>query len=153
MSSSGSVPVKAEDAGELVLDGGGVGEHAVGPGPAPVAGVAQDVLAEDLFFQGGAGAGVDVPGEAVVFGGVSGQLPGDDAARPGVMQDLADLGFDLRAWPAGLAAGEGGGQLVQLPARLGQGGAGEPAGLLFVQLGGVGEDRPALRALELAAGV
>src|SRR5258708_4693016 len=208
MSSSGSVPVKAEDAGELVLDGGGVGEHAVGPGPAPVAGVEedgladagqfaeqgadgqvqsglggaaahevgelegehagedvdadvvlgpvehraeggdagvfhlpegglglglgpvggddlggrpvvvvcdQDVLAEDLFFQGGAGAGVDVPGEAVGFWAAPGPLPGADAAAPGVMPDLADLGFDLRAWPAGLAAGAGGGPLGPPP--------------------------------------
>jgi hypothetical protein len=92
----------------------------------------QDVLAEDLFFQGGAGGRDDVPGEPVVLGGVSGQLPGDDAARPGVVQDPGDLGFDLLAWPAGLAAGQGEGQLVQLAARLGQGGAGEPASLLFV---------------------
>ncbi len=228
MSASGGVAVEPEDLDELVLDGGGVGEHAVGPGPAAVAGVEQDgladagelaeqgadgqvqsgaggaaahevgelegehagedvdadvvlgpvehwaegggarvfhlpegglglglgpvggddlgggpvvvvgdqdVLAEDLFFQGGAGGGVDVPGEPVVLGGVSGQLPGDDAARPGVMQDPGDLGFDLLAWPAGLAAGQSGGQLVQLAACLGQGCAGEAAGLLVVQPG------------------
>src|SRR5258707_2993384 len=202
MSSSGSVPVKAEDAGELVLDGGGVGEHAVGPGPAPVAGVEQDgladagqfaeqgadgqvqsglggaaahevgelegehagedvdadvvlgpvehraeggdagvfhlpegglglglgpvggddlggrpvvvvcdqdVLAEDLFFQGGAGAGVDVPGEAVVLWGGFRQPASDDAARPGVMPDLADLGLDPPAWAAGPFPRGGGG--------------------------------------------
>jgi len=111
-----------------------VGGDDLGGGPVVVVGD-QDVLAEDLFFQGGAGGGVDVPGEPVVFGGVSGQLPGYDAAGPGVVQDLADLGFDLVAWPPGLAAGQGGGQLVQLAACLGQGGAGEPADLLFVQLG------------------
>src|SRR5712691_12175799 len=164
MSASGRVPAEAEDLCELVLDGDGVlgpvehraegggarvfhlPEGGLGLGLGPVGGddlgggpvvvvCDEDVLAEDLFFQGGAGGGVDVPGEAVVLGGVSGQLPGDDAARPGVVQDLADLGFDLLAWPACLAAGEGGGQLVQLPACLCQGGAGEPAGLLFVQLG------------------
>ena len=44
--------MKAEDAGELVLDGGGVGEHAVGPGPAPDAGVEQDGLADAGQFAG-----------------------------------------------------------------------------------------------------
>ena len=120
--------------GGLGLGLGPVGGDDLGGGPVVVVGD-QDVLAEDLFFQGGAGAGVDVPGEAVVLRGISGQLPGDDAVRPGVVQDFADLGFDLLAWPSGLAAGQGGGQLVQLAARLGQGGAGEPAGLLVVQLG------------------
>ena len=37
-----------------------------------------------------------------------------------------DLGLDLVAGPAGLAAGEGGGQGVELLGGLGQGGAGEP---------------------------
>ena len=34
MSASGGVAVEAEDLGELVLDGRGLGEHAVGAGPA-----------------------------------------------------------------------------------------------------------------------
>src|SRR5258708_15044554 len=102
MSSSGSVPVKAEDAGELVLDGGGVGEHAVGPGPAPVAGVEQDGLADagqfaeqgaDGQVQSGLGgaaahdvveleaehAGEDVDGD-VVLGPVEQRAEGGDAA-------------------------------------------------------------------------
>ena len=120
--------------GGLGLGLGPVGGDDLGGRPVVVVGD-QDVLAEDLFFQGGAGGRVDVPGEPVVLGGVSGQLPGDDAARPGVVQDRADLGFHLRPGPPGLAAGQGGGQLVQLPGRLGQGGAREPAGLLVVQLG------------------
>ena len=90
----------------LGLGLGPVGGDDLGGGPVVVVGD-QDVLAEDLFFQGGAGGGVDVPGEPVVFGGVSGQLPGDDAARPGVVQDLADLGFDLVAWPRGSCRGPG----------------------------------------------
>ena len=81
--------------GGLGLGLGPVGGDYPGGRPVVVVGD-QDVLAEDIFFQGGAGAGVDVPGEAVVLGGISGQLPGDDAVRPGVVQDLADLGFDLR---------------------------------------------------------
>src|SRR6266702_4780623 len=228
MSAPGGVAVEPEGLDELVLDGGGVGEHAVGPGPAAVAGVEQDgfadagqlgeqgahgqvqpgaggaaahevgelegehagedvdadvvlgpvehraegggagvfhlpegglglglgpvggddlggrpvvmigdqdMLAEDLLFERGVAILVDVPGEPVVFGGVSGQLPGDDAAGPGVVQDLYDHGFDLGTCPAGLAAGQGGGQVVHLAGGLGQGGAGEAAGLAFVQVG------------------
>ena len=123
-----NIGLKEATRGSFILPEGGfglglgpVGGDDLGGGPVVVVGD-QDVLAEDLFFQGGAGAGVDVQGEPVVFGGVSGQLPGDDAARPGVVQDLADLGSDLVAWPPGLAAGQGGGQLVQLPACLGQSG-------------------------------
>src|ERR1019366_6793192 len=63
MSASGGVPVKAEDAGELVLDGGGVGEHAVGPGPAPDAGVEQDGLADAGQFAGLGGAAAHEVGE------------------------------------------------------------------------------------------
>ena len=54
---------------------------------------------------------------------------------------------------AGLAAGQGGGQLVEFLAGLGQRGAVEPAGLAVVQFRGVGQDRAALGAVDLAAGV
>jgi hypothetical protein len=43
MSAFGCVAVEAEDLGELVLDGRGFGEHAVGAGPAAVAVVEHDV--------------------------------------------------------------------------------------------------------------
>jgi len=46
MSASGGVPGEAEDAGELVLDRGGLGEHSVGSGPAAAAAVEQDGLAD-----------------------------------------------------------------------------------------------------------
>ncbi len=45
-SASGGVAGEAEDAGEFVLDGAGFGEHAVGSGPAAVAVVEQDGLAD-----------------------------------------------------------------------------------------------------------
>ena len=45
ISASGGVAGEAEDGGELVLDGAGFGEHAVGSGPAAVAVVEQDGLA------------------------------------------------------------------------------------------------------------
>ena len=46
MSASGGVAGEAEDGGEFVLDGAGFGEHAVGSGPAAVAVVEQDGLAD-----------------------------------------------------------------------------------------------------------
>src|SRR5580658_5829426 len=45
-SASGSVAGEAEDAGEFVLDGAGLGEHAVGSGPAAVALAEQHGLAD-----------------------------------------------------------------------------------------------------------
>ena len=77
-------------------------------------------------------------------GGIPGQLPGDDAADPLVVGDLGDLRFHPPPGPAGLAAGQGGGQLVELPGGLGQRGAVEAAGLMLLELGGMGQDRPAL---------
>ena len=228
MSATGCVAGEAEDAGELVLDRAGFGQHAVGSGPAALALVEQHgladpgefgeefahghvqacpagfqahevgdlqgedagedvdadvvlgpvehgaegdnarvlelaeselglglgpvagddlggwpvvmigdehVLAEQLLFEGGASVLVDGPGEAQVAGFFSVQLPGDDPPDPGLAGDRGDLGLDLVAGPAGLAAGEGGGQLAEFPAGLGQGGAVEPAGLAFVQPG------------------
>jgi hypothetical protein len=46
ISAPGGVAGEAEDGGELVLDGAGFGEHAVGFGPAAVAVVEQDGLAD-----------------------------------------------------------------------------------------------------------
>ena len=85
-------------------------------------------------------SGVDAPGQAQVLGLVAGQLPGDDAADPGLGGDRLDLGVDLVLAAAGLAAGQGSGQFVQLLAGLGQGGAVEPACLALVQFRGVGQD-------------
>jgi len=53
---------------------------------------------------------------------------------------LLDLGFYLVPAAAGLAAGQGRGQLAEFPAGLGQRSAVEPGGLGGVQLRGVGED-------------
>src|ERR1039457_5353177 len=69
------------------------------------------------------------------------------------MGDLADLGLDRGTGPPGLAAGQGGGEFVQFLAGLGQGGAVEAAGLMFVELGGMGQDRPAPGAVDGTAGV
>src|ERR1035441_6552587 len=138
--------------GELGFGLGPVGGDDLGGGPVIVIGD-QHVLAEELLFQGRAGSLVDAPGEAQVFGLVAVQPPGDYPAGPGFAGDSGDLGLHLLAGAAGLAAAEGGGQLVQLLAGLGQGGAGEPGRLCGVQLRGVGQDRPALRAVDLAAGV
>ena len=123
-----------------------------GDGPVVVIGD-QHVLAEDLLFQRGAGAGVDAPGQAQVFGLVAGQLPGDDPPHPGLAGDLLDLGLHLVPAAAGLAAGQGGGQLVEFLAGLGQRGAVEPAGLAGMQFRGVGQDRAPPGAVDLAAGV
>jgi hypothetical protein len=112
--------------GELGLGLGPVPGHDLGHGPAVVADD-QDVLAEEFFFQRGPGVRVDAPGQAQVLGLVAGQLPGDDAADPGLGGDRLDLGGDLVLAAAGLAAGQGGGQFVQLLAGLGQCGAVEPA--------------------------
>ena len=62
------------------------GVRGVAVADAAHAGVAGDqhVLAEDFFFQRGAGAYVDVPGQAQVFGLVAGQFPGDDPPDPGL---------------------------------------------------------------------
>jgi len=86
----------------------------------------QHVFAEQLLFQGGAGALVDVPGKAQVARFLSVQLPGDHPPHPGFPGDRLDLGLHRGAGPAGLAAGQDSGQLRQFLAGLGQGGAAEP---------------------------
>ena len=99
--------------GELGFGLGPVAGDDLGGGPVVVVGD-QDVLAEDLFFQGGAGGGVDAPGQAEVFGVVAGQLPGDDAADPGrCAGSWRSRLRPCRVAAAGLAAGQGGGQLVR----------------------------------------
>jgi len=120
--------------GELRFGLGPVAGDHLGGGPVVVAGD-QDVLAEQFLFQGGAGCLVDGPGQAQAGGLVTVQLPGDDAPHPGLAGNCLDLGFDLAPGAAGLAACQGGGKFVQLAAGLGQGGAVEPGGLAFVQLG------------------
>jgi len=120
--------------GELGFGLGPVPGDDLGHGPVVVIGD-QHVLAEDFLFQRGAGGRVDGPGQAQVLWLVAVELPGDDAADPGLAGDRLDLRFDFCPGPAGLAAGQGGGQLVQFLAGLGEGGAVEPAGLGGVQLG------------------
>ena len=66
----------------------------------------QHVLAEELFFQGGAGGLVDAPGQAQVAGLLTGELPGHHPPHPGLPGHRLDLGFHFLARPAGLAAGE-----------------------------------------------
>ena len=120
--------------GELGFGLGPVPGDDLGYGPVVVAGD-QDVLAEDFLFQAGAGGRAGGPGQAQVLWLVTVELPGDDAADPGLAGDRLDLRFGFCLRQAGLAAGQGGGQLVQFLAGLGEGGAVEPAGLGGVQLG------------------
>ena len=93
------------------------------------------MLAEDLLFEGGAGTGVYRPRQAQVFGLVTVQVPGDGSPDPGLAGDLLDPGLDLVLAAAGLAAGQGGGQLVQFPAGLGQRGAVNPRAWLSCSSG------------------
>jgi hypothetical protein len=72
--------------GELGLGLGPVPGHDPRDGPVVMIGD-QDVLAEDLLFERGAGLLVDVPGKAQVLGLVAGQLAADDAADPGLGGD------------------------------------------------------------------
>jgi hypothetical protein len=94
-----------------------------------------------------------MPGQAQVFGLLAVQAPGGDAADPWLAGDRLDLCLDFLAGTAGLAAGEGGGQVAEFLAGLGQGGAVEPGGLGGVQLRGVGQDSPPLGAIADPLGV
>ena len=60
--------------GELGLGLGPVAGNHLGDGPVVVIGD-EDVLAEQFFFQGGAGIVVDVPGQAEISGLVAGPVP------------------------------------------------------------------------------
>jgi hypothetical protein len=126
--------------------------HDLGHGPVVVAGD-QDVLAEEFFFERGPGVRVDAPGQAQVPGLVAVECPGDDTADPWLGGDRLDLGGDLVLAAAGLAAGQGGGQFVQLLASSGQRGAVESACLAVAQFRGVGEDGAPPGAVDLASGV
>src|SRR5512135_3894383 len=119
--------------GELGFGLGPVPGDDLGHGPVVVIGD-QHVLAGDFLFQRGAGGRVGGPGQAQVLGLVAVELPGDDAADPGLGRDRLDFGPDLLPRAAGLAAGQGGGELVELLPGLGQRGAVEPGGLALVQL-------------------
>src|ERR1035438_1198190 len=77
--------------GELRFGLGPVTCDDLGYWPVVVAGD-EHVLAEDLLFQPGAGGGVLPPGQAQVFRLVTGQLPGDDAAGPGLGGGRLGLG-------------------------------------------------------------
>ena len=107
--------------GELGLGLGSVAGYHLGDRPVVAVGD-QYSLTEQLVLQHGAGLVVDVEGEPVLGRGVSGEFPADDAPRPGVASDLADLGFDLGPGPAGMAAGQGVGQRGQFRGGFGQGG-------------------------------
>jgi len=64
---------------------------------------------------------VEVEAQPVLGWGVAGEFPADDAADPGVVDDLVDLGFDLVSGSAGVAAGQGVAQRGQCRGGLGQG--------------------------------
>src|SRR5258708_2487911 len=107
---------------------GPVAGHDLGDGPVVVAGD-QDVLAEDLLFQRGAGLLVHVPGKPQVFRLLAGQFRADDAPHPRLCRDRGDFRLDFVPGPAGLPAGQRRGQLVELPAGLREGGASEARSL------------------------
>ena len=65
--------------------------------------------------------GVGAEGQAQLGGGLPGQGGGDDLADPAGLADRGDLGFDGAAVAAGVATGQGGLQLDELPAGFGQG--------------------------------
>ena len=79
-------------------DWGAVAGDDLGGGPVIMIGD-QHVLAEELFFQGGTGGLVDVPGQAQVAGLLAVQLPGHHPPHPGLADDRGDLGFRFFAGP------------------------------------------------------
>ena len=96
---------------------------------------------------------VDRPGQPAVGRGLAGQFPVDDGVHPGAVGDRLDLGGELFWGAAGFPAGQGGGEVVELPADLGQGGVGEGPGLVLVQVLRVGEHDPPVLAVDVAVGV
>jgi hypothetical protein len=57
------------------------------------------------------------------------------------------------SWVRRVPAGQGRGEVVELPADLGQGGVGEGSGLLVVQVLRIGEHDPPVLAVDVAVGV
>ena len=72
----------------------------------------QHVLAEQLFFQGGAGSLVDAPGQAQVFRRVPVSSQVMTRRTQGVLMMAVISASTLSAGPPGLAAGQDSGQLV-----------------------------------------
>ena len=98
--------------------------------------------------------GVDVPGQPQVLGLVAGQLPGDDAAHPGSCGDLArsrprPCPVARRVLPRAKVAASSSSFLPALASVV----PSNPRAWAVVQLRGVGQDRPALGAVDVAAGV
>ena len=94
----------------------------------------QHSFAEHLLLEHLACGLVELEAQPVLGWGVTGELVAQDPGDPRILDDLCDFGFDRRPGTAGVAAGEGVGQLGELRAGLGQG-LGEPAGLRGVQGG------------------
>src|SRR5208283_4954884 len=115
------VPAEAEDLCELVLVGGGVGEHAVGPGPAPVAGVEQDSLADAGQFADQAADGQVQSGAGCAAAHEVGELEGEYAGE--------DVDADVVLGPVEHGAEGGGAGVFHLP-----------EGGLSLRLGPVGGD-------------
>ena len=86
-----------------------------------------------------------LPRQAQAGWALAGEGDLQDPGHPAGIGDLLDLGLDLAAGAAGLAAGQPGGQARQLPVGLGQGLV-EAAGLAGVEGGRVGEDHLVGRA-------
>src|ERR1019366_2914941 len=109
-------------------------------------------FAEDLGFQGSAGGIVDLPGQAHRGGGGTCELGGQDPGDPAWVGDPGYLGQDGVGFAAGLAAGQGRGELAQVPGGFGQGLV-EAGGLFGVQVGRVGQDDPTVGAEHECVGV
>jgi hypothetical protein len=97
-----------------------VGRNDVSNGPAVAVGE-QDPFAEQAVFQFRAGAGVGAPGQPEAGRVVAGEGSGDDLADSAGFEDGGDVGLDLGAVAAGVAAVQPGLQLAQAGAGLGQG--------------------------------
>src|SRR5665647_3055062 len=108
----------AEPGLDVVL--GAVAGDDFGDGPVVVVGDEQ-ALAEDLGFQCLAGGGVDLPAQPHLGRCLAGQVGGQHSVDPAGAGDRGDVGQDGGAVAAGLAAGQGVGQLAQAPEGLGQG--------------------------------
>jgi hypothetical protein len=81
----------------------------------------QDPFPEDLFLQGAAGDRVDAPGQAQVGWMFTGQVGGQDPGDPAGPGDRVDRSLYRGRGPAGVAAGQGGGQFGQGAGGLGRG--------------------------------